>query len=175
MTKIGIDIVDLHDPQLKHRNERALKLILHPDDQLIEHPHLYWLLWSAKEAIFKCQREALNFSPSSIPVKLVADGEAISFTSEDLTGTFEVTEQYVVAVCGDQKAALDYATVATEQVSTSQTVRDYIVGYFQKKGLDFAIGADDLNLPTLLPKNVPISISHHLHWSAFAYPKSVTE
>ena len=81
MTKLGIDIVDLSDPQIQRRNERTLQLVLSAEDKTLEHPNLYWLLWSAKEAIFKCHREAWNFSPTQIPVALSEIDGAISFTS----------------------------------------------------------------------------------------------
>ena len=175
MIKLGIDIVDLKDPQLKERNERALQLILNPKDELIDHPQLYWLLWSAKEAIFKSEREAINFSPSSIPVKLSKNGETIVFSSQKSEGIIEVTEQYILAICSHEGTKVIHEAIATDTIATSQDVRAYIVDYFKNKGLEYTVGADDLNLPTILPQNVPISISHHRHWSAFAYPESITE
>ena len=67
---LGIDIVDLKDPSFKERSDRTIDLIKNSEDVHIDHPHLFWLFWSAKEAIFKCRREPINFSPSKIPVKV---------------------------------------------------------------------------------------------------------
>jgi phosphopantetheinyl transferase len=68
---LGIDIVDIKDPSFKERNSRTLDLISNPDDVSIEHPHIFWILWSAKEAAFKCKREPLNFAPKKNPNKAI--------------------------------------------------------------------------------------------------------
>lgn len=170
---LGIDIVDLKDPQLKKRNERALKLISNQKDKLTEHPNIYWLLWAAKEAVFKCRREAFNFSPTQIPVQFsVVEGE-ILFASKELLGKMKVTDSYILAVCSDEPEVVADKIFKTKEISGSNSVRQAIVDYFRDLGIDVSIGSDDLNLPVLLPSKEPISISHHNHWSAFAYPKTI--
>lgn len=173
MTKLGIDIVDLSDPQIQKRNQRTLKLVLNPEDQTIEHPLLFWILWSAKEAVFKCYREALNFSPTQISIKLAEiDGE-ISFTSKEFSGKIIISNSNILAICSDDLNAIEYEILETEKIGTGSMVKEHIATYFKEKDLDVVIGSDDLNLPVIEPGSVPISISHHHHWSAFAYPKTL--
>ena len=171
---IGIDIVDLQDPQLKIRSSRSLRLISHPEDQLMEHPQSYWLLWAAKEAIFKCQREAINFSPKQISVQLSQNSGTISFTSGTLSGKLEICSAYVVAICAKELAHVAWEIVQTDGISTSDSVRNEIRTFFKGKDIEIEITSDPLNLPVLMPHNEPVSISHHRNWSAFAYPKSIT-
>lgn len=174
MTKLGIDIVDLSDPQLHKRDHRALKLVLNSEDQTIDHPQLYWLLWSAKEAVFKCHREAWNFAPTQIPIKFSEIDGAISFTSNEIEGKIEMTDEYILAICSDNLAEIEYEILNTNEIGSGIMVREAVVASFKDMNIDISIGADDLNLPILLPGNEPISISHHHHWSAFAYAKAIT-
>ena len=174
MIKLGIDIVDLKDPQVQKRDERALKLVHNSEDQSIEHPLLYWLLWSAKEAVFKCYREAYNFTPTQIPIKLSEIDGDISFTSNELVGKIEISNDYVLAICSDDLEDVDHEVLNTDKIGTGAIVREAIVASFNDKKIKISIGSDDLNLPILLPSNQPISISHHYHWSAFAYPKMLS-
>ncbi len=173
MTKLGIDIVDLSDPQIQRRNERTLQLVLCNEDITLEHPNLYWLLWSAKEAVFKCHREALNFSPKQIPIALSEIDGDISFTSEGITGKLDVTDSYIAAICSDQLGNIAYEVFRTDKPSDGTLVRDYVLDFFQHKDPAITLEADELNLPILEPGSFPLSISHHYHWSAFAYPREV--
>lgn len=170
MIKLGIDIVDLHDPQLKKRDERALRLILHPEDTQIQHPAIYWLLWTAKEAVFKCLREDSYFSPTQIPIELVLDDDIITFSSEGFDGKIEVTDQYIFAICSSQIEAVYYKVIHCKKTCNSTTVRDNIIKHFEDRKFKIRLGNDVLGLPILLPSNAPISLSHHGHWSAFVYP-----
>ncbi len=172
---LGIDIVDLRDSKLKNRDERALKLILNEKDELISHKQIYWILWAAKEAVFKCRREANNFSPTQIQIKLREKEGKISFTSNDLSGKVELTNSYVLSVCTKKLENIKFEIFETEATSNSSSTRGSIVSFFKTKDIEVSIGADNLNLPTLLPFNEPISISHHGNWSAFVYPKSIIE
>lgn len=173
MTRLGIDIVDLNDHQLKKRDERAMKLVINSKDKTIEHPLLYWILWSAKEAIFKCYREAWNFSPTQIPVALSETDGVIFFSSKDLQGKIEISDSYILAICSDDLEMVEYEIINTDRKSNGTTIRENIISFFNAKNIDISIGSDDLNLPILLPNKDPISVSHHYHWSAFAYPKGL--
>lgn len=170
MIKLGIDIVDLEDPQLKKRDERALRLILHPEDTQIQHPAIYWLLWTAKEAVFKCLREESYFSPTQIPIELVLDDDIITFSSKGFDGKIEVTDQYILAICSDRMDAVNFEAVRCKKICDSTNVRAYITNYFERRKASIRLGKDTLGLPILLPGSVPISLSHHGHWSAFVYP-----
>ena len=170
----GIDIVDLTDPRSKEKNSRSLRLIKNEDDRIIDHSHLYWLLWSAKEAVFKCRREAVNFSPTTIPVWISADiGGTLSFKSTELEGLFQIEKDYVLAVCSENLEYIDYQVLKSDQNVNSINLREEIIEFFRKENSAFEIGSDELNLPILLPSNSLISISHHNHLGAFAYSKSM--
>lgn len=169
----GIDIVDLNDPKLKERDERSLKLILHEADNLIEHPAIFWVLWSAKEAVFKCNREAINFSPTSIQINLKVSDNQITFTSGSYSGIVLSTEDYILSVCSDQLSEVHHQVISTNELMDGSKLRDEVLAFFTKQHLDFEMGADDLNLPILLPAKEPISISHHGKWGAFIFPTSL--
>lgn len=169
----GIDIVDLEDENFRNRDERALRLIINDSDVLIDHPHLYWLLWSAKEAVFKCNREAINYSPTSIPICLKEENGDIAFSSNDYEGKFEISDQYILAICSDRLSDTKYR-VLHGNTPNGDLLRKEIISFFHSEGKEFEIGADELNLPILLPSKEPISISHHGKYGAFSYQTSIT-
>lgn len=169
---LGIDIVDLHDPVLKERDERSLRFIKHPADTVIEHDQIYWLLWSAKEAVFKCLREANNYSPTSIPVIMEETDGKIIFTSNHLEGEINITSDYILAICSDNLKKIQFEIIKATSTVDSDSLRKEINDYF--KELNVQIGSDDLNLPILLPSEDPISISHHRNYGAFAFPSEIT-
>lgn len=169
---LGIDIIDLTDPLLKERSKRSLELIQGNEDQTIDHPNLFWLLWSAKEAAFKCRREPLNFAPKSIPIKLKQESEVISFQSDELEGKIIQTENYILAVCSDVIGEVHFEIFDEKSKNWNGRIRELIVDFFSTKGFQYKIGSDELNLPTILPLNQPISVSHHGKFGAFAYPSS---
>lgn len=170
---LGIDIIDLTDPLLKERTKRSLELIQNAEDQTIEHPNLFWLLWSAKEAAFKCRREPLNFAPKSIPIKLSQIGEDIFFQSGELEGRIIQNENYILAICSDEMNEVNFEIFDEESKNWNGRIRELIVEFFGTNGAEYTIGSDELNLPTILPLNQPISVSHHGRFGAFAYPSSI--
>ena len=130
---LGIDIVDLHDPKIRDRSERSMKLIQHEDDQLIDHPHIFWLLWSAKEAIFKCEREPKNFSPTSISVQLADKEEGISFTTERFDGKVIITDEYILAIVRSiviAKAILKDKTAIIYKYQKDHSISQILLGYW---------------------------------------------
>lgn len=170
--RLGIDIVDIKDPSFKERNSRTLDLIKNTADVTIEHPHIFWILWSAKEAIFKCKREPLNFAPTKIPVVISQENGTISFESEGIKGKIEITDEYILAVCGDLEN-IAYETFDKSHEDWSEGIRFMVIEFFREKGLDYHIGSDDLNLPIIEPEKKEISISHHGRYGAVAFPKSL--
>ena len=170
----GIDIVDLTDPRTKERDARSLRFITHEKDQVVTHPQHYWLLWAAKEATYKCRREDRNFSPTSIPIQITAkpDG-ALHFESEEMEGRLEVKDSHVLAVCARNLADVDFQHFVSDRPVDSANIRKKILAFFHEKDKAIGIAADPLGLPILLPSKAPISLSHHNHLGAFAYPKSV--
>jgi phosphopantetheinyl transferase len=169
---LGIDIVDLKDPSFKERSERTIDLIKNEKDMLIEHPYLFWILWSAKEAVFKCKREPLNFAPKKIPITVIEKSGQITFQSENITGKVEITDEYILAICGDVENAT-YETFEKPDENWSEGIRFMVIEFFREKGLDYHIGSDDLNLPIIEPAKKEISISHHGRYGAVAFPKSL--
>ena len=175
MSKLGIDIVDLADPKLKERDDRSLKLIQNENDLIISHKNVFWLLWSAKEAIFKARREASNFIPTEIPISIVQQNKSFLFHCQDFHGHFEINENYICAVCAEDLSAIDYEVFHSKEISDSVLTRRSIERFFTDKKIDVSIGSDSLNLPIIIPGNRNISISHHNNWSAFAFPRSLVE
>ncbi|MEO9870100.1 4'-phosphopantetheinyl transferase family protein [Ekhidna sp.] len=169
---LGIDIVDLKDPLLSNRTDRTLELIKSPEDVLIEHPHLFWILWSAKEAIFKCRREPINFAPSKIPVEIRKEGDQITFVSNELKGKTLIETDYVISLCGDIEE-IAFNVFDRQGEDWSNGIRDMIIDYFKEKGRHYTVGSDDLNLPILLPSKSLISVSHHCRFGAVAFPKKL--
>ena len=170
---LGIDIVDLNDPKLKERNERSLDLIKNPKDQMILHPQVYWLLWSAKEAVFKCLRETINFSPTSIPIQLEVENGEITFKSNTIEGEIRVTKDYILALCSDDLSQTQHKIIKKTTIIDGDMLRDEIKNHLANEQVE--IGSDDLNLPILLPSKEAISISHHGNYGAFIYPTSITQ
>lgn len=169
---IGIDIVDLKDPSFKERSERTLDLIKNEKDILIEHPCLFWILWSAKEAVFKCKREPLNFAPKKIPVVITEKNGHVTFHSGNIKGKVEITDEFILSICGDLENST-YETFEKPDNNWSEGIRFMIIEFFREKNLDYHIGSDDLNLPIIEPAKKEISISHHGRYGAVAFPKSL--
>ncbi|WP_425392927.1 4'-phosphopantetheinyl transferase family protein [Ekhidna sp.] len=169
---LGIDIVDLKDPSFKERNSRSLELIQNENDVTIDHPHIFWILWSAKEAVFKCRREPLNFAPTKIPIEVSENDGAIRFSSDEINGEIIVNDEYMMAICGDLDS-IDYHVFEKSNDDWSEGIRFMIINYFREMGIDYHIGSDELNLPTIEPDHIEISISHHGRYGAVAFPKSL--
>lgn len=169
---LGIDIVDIKDPSFKERVNRTIELIRNKEDVHIEHPNLFWILWSAKEAIFKCRREPINFAPTKIPVQLKIDNGNITFTSGDLIGQVQIEDEYILAICGDLDAVQTHVFEKKDN-NWSEGIRFMIIEYFRDLGHDYHIGSDDLNLPIIEPSKQEISISHHGRYGAVAFQKSL--
>ncbi len=169
---LGIDIVDLKDPSFKERNDRTVDLIKNDEDVNIEHPNLFWILWSAKEAIFKCKREPINFSPTKIPVQLESDNGTIIFRSGGISGRVKIEEEYILSICGDLNEIESYVFEKKDD-NWSEGIRFMIIEHFRDLGHDYHIGSDDLNLPIIEPSKQEISISHHGRYGAVAFPKSL--
>ena len=80
---IGIDIVDIKDPLLHLRTADHLRFIEAEGDQYPEHIDpilLYWIVWSAKEAVFKSKRQLKSFDPKLITVILYDFEPITTFT-----------------------------------------------------------------------------------------------
>lgn len=168
---IGIDIVDLKDPLFKARSPRSLSLISNENDKSIDHPQLFWLFWSAKEAVFKTNREVKSFAPKDIPIKLKVKNSKITFKSGDVKGKIKVKKKYILAVATTKDEKLKHSIVKEQSDNWSTTIRRKITTYFLDKGISAEVNRAPNGLP-ILNDRLPISITHHGNYAAFAYPNS---
>ena len=162
---IGVDIVDLSDPLLKYRNHRALKLVTNPEDQLINHPQLFWILWCAKEAIFKSRRTTDPFIPTEVPIHLNEKSKKIYFTSNELIGEVIIRDKSILAWCHKRDQSPKIHAYHDQTLDWSNTIREKIRQTFKGQ---VSISSND-GIPIIDPGNIPISISHHGAFGAFAY------
>lgn len=168
---IGIDLVNLQDPLLKKRDERALKLIAHTNDHCPDHPLKFWLLWTAKEAVFKAQRIIQTFAPTAIPIQIEFDSEHINFISHDFTGKIIINSYLVIAVCSTKKALPAYCIQKSELSDLSLTVREATqVHFFNLFKEEVSINRDEKGLPIISPLDIPVSFSHHAGYIGFCWP-----
>ncbi len=157
---IGIDIIDLQDPLLKNRTGSD-RFILHPEDRIVRD---FWDYWTAKEAIFKCQRKPGPFKPKDIPINFVSDNY---FHSEGWKGAVISTENYCLSMAG---AATDHFIFTKETPNPSAEIRSKISKWFlEEHQIKTAIVPDANGLPSLSHNKSPVSITHHGRFMAFAF------
>lgn len=167
---IGIDIVDLQDPLLRARNN-ALRFITHPGDIFSENELSYWLLWAAKEAIFKTRRELKPFYPKMIRTEIHESNDRIFFTSGDITGEILLSPDQVIALAKKNVNAISFHAHKTDSKCPSVEIRSLISAHFLKiKSQHIKVIEDSNGLPMLDYGNIPVSIAHHHRSLAFAYP-----
>ena len=147
---------------------------MHPEDQVIEHPLLFWLLWSAKEATFKYDREPLNFAPTKIPIQIKKERNIFHFSSKSKIGQYYITENYVLAIAGDP-SKINFQLFDDDHPNWENGIRFMLIDNFREQGYDYHIGSDELNLPIVKPGNHPISVSHHGRFAVAAFPKTMSE
>ena len=156
---IGIDIIDLQDPLLKSRTGSD-RFILHPEDRIVRD---FWDYWTAKEAIFKCQRKPGPFKPKDIPINFVSDQK---FLSEEWKGTVISTENYCLSLAG---TVTDHFIFTRETSDPSVEIREKIAKWFlDEHKIKTSVIADVNGLPVLGHDQLPISITHHGRFMAFA-------
>jgi hypothetical protein len=163
---IGIDIIDLSDPKITKREERAFDFILNPLDIFPKVPGSFWLLWTAKEAIYKCQRPTTSFSPSKIHVTI--DGETsgvFNFKSNEIHGVIYLNPHFVLAVCANSQNLPMYRIYYRTTGDLRCYIREKVKSHL---GQGQAMINDTLGLPAISPGMQVISISHHHRYTAFA-------
>ena len=162
---IGIDIVDLTDPLLQKRGERPLNLIKHPNDQFPDDCNPFWLLWTAKEAVFKSFRKDKAFSPTDIEVQISQRHQGIyNYQSDQYSGVILGNHHFVCAV-GSMDMLPEFRIFYSPQASKSTFIRQKIS---ESTNPLHKLEADELGLPIISPTRQLISISHHHHYAAFA-------
>ncbi len=170
---IGIDIVDIKDSLFHPRTADHLRYIKAKGDQYpenIDPTLLYWIVWSAKEAIFKSKRQLILFNPKLITVVFSNNSH---FSSKDLVGTVETTPNYVVATAAPPSMEVMQQIWMNHQKASSQKIiRARIIAYFKPLNIRFTL--DENQLPLLCvneEKEFPISLSHHGNYIAFCIEK----
>ncbi|MEQ8531302.1 MAG: 4'-phosphopantetheinyl transferase superfamily protein [Imperialibacter sp.] len=176
---IGVDIVDLTDPLLKPRSRRELRFISHPNDHYpkgIGEETLYWLLWVAKEAIFKAERSEQAFSPKEIEVMYSKTvGDRLLYRGRwlnEINGYSILKKDNIISVATNSNIeAVKWKTFKLKTSNQSQELRDC----FQREmEPDFQILQDVAGLPTVRHNHTttPASISHHHHLGIVAWVES---
>ncbi|MFT4738374.1 MAG: hypothetical protein ACJAZM_001106 [Cyclobacteriaceae bacterium] len=167
---IGIDVIDLEDELMAERDQRASLLIKHPNDSKLDHPLAFWLLWTAKEALFKCQRTDTRYRPTDIPIILNTTGLIENgFRSEREVGYWEVFGDHIIAVAHPANLQLHVACIKDSTCPEwSKKVRDHLGDLLAKQSL--SVGASKQGLPIVKESKAPITLSHHRRFAAFAYP-----
>jgi len=170
---IGIDIVDIKDSLFHPRTADHLRYIKAKGDRYpenIDPTLLYWIVWSAKEAIFKSKRQLILFNPKLITVVFSNNSH---FSSKDLVGTVETTPNYVVATAAPPSMEVMQQIWMNHQKASSQKIiRARIIAYFKPLNIRFTL--DENQLPLLCvneEKEFPISLSHHGNYIAFCIEK----
>ena len=170
---IGIDIVDIKDPLLHLRTADHLRFIKAKGDQYPENIDpilLYWIVWSAKEAVFKSRRQLISFDPKLISVVFSSD---LHFSSKHLSGIVETAPNYVVATAAQSSTPLIHQIWMSHQKAHSQKIiREKIIDYFKPLKISFTL--DKNQLPLLCvneEKEFPISLTHHGNYMAFCIEK----
>ncbi len=166
---IGIDLVDLTDPLLKPRDHRTLQLITHPLDQYDPQDHIFWLLWTAKESIFKCRRKIEPFDPKSIPIKIQKSETSFRFQSEDISGHFIIEVNRILAVCSLDNTPFNYSIWKRVKINPSEDVRERAL-LLLNANANQLITKDENDLPCLSESLLPLSFTHHGKYCGLAYP-----
>lgn len=167
---VGIDVIDLTDPLLKGR-EKALRFILHSEDTFPDIDSIFWIIWTAKEAIFKSKREIKSFDPKQIQVTIFQSGNQIHFSSNQIAGKVLIETDRVIAIAQQANNLISHQVIEKSTANHSQEVRRCIEEHFhQEKSIKLAVSKDANGLPILDYRKLPISISHHGRFLSFAYP-----
>lgn len=173
---IGVDIVDLTDPLLKKRNSRAIGLISHPHDSCpfaTSDEELFWLYWTAKEAVFKSFRLPEIFSPKSIPVAYhtFEDGKMYfeSNSTPPATGYTELAKDHLFSLATlGAIASVQVSRFALDTAGHSLELRSK----FDKL---IVSGAHGLPEVVIDGARQPVSLSHHHRLGAVAWMEYPSE
>ncbi len=165
---VGIDLVDLSDPNLKARSDRTIPLISHPED--VFEKNQFWLLWTAKEAIFKSYRTNRRFDPKQIPVLI--DPNALTFHSGKIMGKFVISENVIMAIAHHREVNPIFKIYRRRlKFGESDDVRNQLAAHCKREfGWDITIGIDADGLPIILSQNLIVSFTHHHNYIGFAIP-----
>ena len=170
---IGIDIVDINDVLLHPRTWKHMRFIKAKGDRYPEDINpilLYWIVWSAKEAIFKSKRKLKPFDPKLITITFSHD---LNFYSKQLSGSIEITSNYVVAIAAQESIKLvNKIWMNNQKVCSQKAVRERIIEYFKPINVKFTLDGNQLPLLSVNEgKKIPISLTHHGMYMGFCIEK----
>ena len=163
---LGIDIVDLADPLIRTRRS-ALRFISNKGDEYPETENIFWILWAAKEAVFKVDRIVTSFQPKQIAVKLQYSKGGFCFSSEDISGYILVDSSKIIAVAYQNNLEVAIQIFQKDVNDWSRAIRNELHQFFARKNLDVRLSKCPQGLPIL--NDQPLSFSHHGKFGAFAY------
>ena len=169
---IGIDVIDLTDPLLQNR-KNAMRFILHPEDCYPENAQSFWLLWAAKEAIFKAKRESLTFDPRRFPVEITPHKEKYGLQTDSFRGELFVTPNAILAVVNNKNSKKPvFEMLEAHDGASPMKVREALEQHLKKmKLIDTKVITSADRMSVLSHNNLPVSFSHHGRYMAFAYPE----
>ena len=170
---IGIDIIDINDFLLHPRNGEHMRFIKAKDDKYpkdIDPNLLYWIVWSAKEAIFKSKRQLNVFDPKLITITFSND---LNFYSKQLSGSIEITPNYVMAIAAQESIKLvNKIWINHQKVCSQKAVRERIIEYFKPINVNFTLDGNQLPLLSVNEgEKIPISLTHHGMYMGFCIEK----
>lgn len=170
---VGFDLIDLSDPLLKNRSERALRLIQHSEDSVdssLQFP--FWYLWTAKEASYKCLPIIDYFKPITLPISA---NQNFFECFLGCYGIYIAKNGCLLAICSSIKEVkLGHYIEKTNSPSLRSSYEPIIKKYFLKKyALDVDVCRDHYQIPYLKDKKsgimIDFSLSHHHQYFGFAY------
>jgi phosphopantetheinyl transferase len=169
---IGVDIVDLGDPHSRKRNEEDLRFILTSEDLLptIDDNNLqYWVIWAAKEAVFKAHRELTNFDPKKFHIQFDPKIED-QFSSGEFRGRLTINPNYIFAICAKNLSQAHFEIFESKATDQSSEVRAKFLALFSSQD-KITIGVDEDALPIMIQNDQQsqISFSHHGRYLACGY------
>lgn len=199
MIGVGNDIVDLHAIDIQRtRNPRFYSKFLSPAElalhtgelTIIQLEYFVWLLWSVKEAAYKCLQRFqpdLVFSPIKLRVtqiRLDKPGyihSTIDFQSQTVFAESNIEgEKCIHTIAGFHPNFSDIIRGAkkigsAEPESQSTTVRELLLENLTHRypDADFQINKNQRGVPMLLATgllmDIPVSLAHHGNWVGYAY------
>jgi phosphopantetheinyl transferase (holo-ACP synthase) len=195
---IGNDIVDLERARVESNWQRSGflgKLFTADEQRLIQLSTdpgtMVWTLWSMKESAYKLIVRRTG-RPFFAPQKLVCyvtelDRHTLAgsvFYQQEYTVTTVITPHYVASIALDapkktpfvhQIVMLDDVDYQHQHERMRQAVKLFIASKTATPVNDIVICKNDIDVPSVRIRErrcIPVSLSHHGHYGAFAIPVS---
>ena len=187
---IGNDIVDLKRSTFNWKRPRFLDKVFTENEQTIifsstNKHELLWLLWSMKEAAYKCHVQQFGkrfFNPKRLLCKLISEDKGIVKIDDNSYFTRStITEDYVYTIAKpNTNTSVNSSVVKTEDLSfniqSDSLKQDFLNSISQNKGLDIQtlnIKKTAIGIPELFNNDeklsVCFSLTHCGRFSGFVY------